>query len=40
MENTHTEVAVVVLALRWTKEGDTTGSENCLVVVMCVMMMW
>lgn len=38
--DTHTEVTVVVLALRWTKEGDAIGSGNCLVVVMCVMMMW
>ena len=38
--DTQAEVAVVVMDLRWTKEGDSTGSGNCLVVVTCVMMMW
>lgn len=38
--DTHTEVAVVVMDLRWTKEGDAMGSGNCLVVVTCVLMMW
>lgn len=38
--DTHTEVAVVVMDLRWTKEGNSVGSGICLVVVTCVMMMW
>lgn len=38
--DTRTRVAVVVMALRWTEEGESIGLGTCLVVVMCVMMTW